>query len=193
MIRLFTGIKIPKNIASILSQKQIGLTNARLIEERDFHITICFIGDVDNILAEQIMLALNNIRIEQPIKIEIERLDIFGHKKPHALIAKIKENEALTNLRNRQQYQLNLLGIKMDNRKYIPHITLARFKKPSKIKNVKNSPERRNQQNQQNKNIAQFLAHNNFTNSLSFTIDKYCLFSAKYSVGGGPYMVEKIY
>ncbi len=187
MPRLFSAIKIPDNIADILALKQSGLKNARWIAKEDLHITICFIGDIDNRLAEQIYINFEKIDFHAPINIEMEKLDIFGDKKPRSLIVKIKENDILSNLKKAQSRQLELLGVKIETRKYIPHITLARFGKNYYQGKNKLNPK------QAKMEIAQYLSHNNLLQPIKFTVDNYYIFSAKESVGGGPYIAQKCY
>ena len=182
MVRLFTATAIKSEIREFLSLKQVGLKNIRWIKSSDFHITICFIGDVDLSLANEIDLVLKEIKINKTIDIEIDRLDIFGKKVPHSLVAMIKENQALDNLRKMQIYRLEQLGLKMEKRKYLPHITIGRFIKS----NIKGQKYRANE-------IANYLAQNNFTKPIKFSTKEYCLFSAKQSIGGGPYKIEQIY
>ncbi len=185
MPRLFTAIKIPNKIASLLELRQVGIANARFIDKNDFHITLCFIGDIDEILAQQITHVFEKIKFGEPFELEIDRLDVFGHKKPRALIANIKQNEALTQLRNTLLHKLQLLGIEIEARKFTPHITLARF-------SYYRANSKREQKNKSDE-IANYLAINNFTKPLSFTVDNYCVFSAKPSIGGGPYIIEQCY
>ncbi len=185
MPRLFTAIKIPNEIANILAIKQGGIRNARWIEKEDFHITICFIGDVEQHIAEQILLALERVKFEQPMEIEIIGFDIFGHKKPRALIANIKHNLALDELRKATQHQLQLLGLMPETRKFIPHITIARFTNSG----VKNTYDKINRTNE----IANYLSRNVLQKPLCFRVDNFCLMSAKPSIGGGPYVAERCY
>ena len=48
--RLFTGLEVPYDVQLALSLKRGGLLGSRWIDPENYHITLCFIGDVDNCL-----------------------------------------------------------------------------------------------------------------------------------------------
>ena len=54
MPRLFTGLEIPEDIAFELNLMQGGVWGARWIEPADYHITLRFIGDIEERLANEI-------------------------------------------------------------------------------------------------------------------------------------------
>ncbi|HAC59822.1 MAG TPA: RNA 2',3'-cyclic phosphodiesterase, partial [Rhodobiaceae bacterium] len=58
MIRLFTALEIPDEVAEKLIPLQRGINGARWIERPDFHITLRFIGDVAENVADDIDEAL---------------------------------------------------------------------------------------------------------------------------------------
>jgi len=175
MPRLFSAIKIPKNISETLATKQMGIANARYVNPNDFHITLGFFGDVSNEVAFEINQALSATANQEPFNIKLTGFDIFGTKKPHSLIIKIKKTTPLLELRELQNQKMQSLGIKSDAKKFSPHITLARLNK-SKAKD-----------------IANYLTYNYFENSLEFKAKGFSLFSVRDSIGGGPYIEEQIY
>ena len=48
MPRLFTGLEIPEEVAQSLSLLRGGLPGARWIDPENYHITLRFIGDIDD-------------------------------------------------------------------------------------------------------------------------------------------------
>ena len=48
MPRLFTGLEIPREVAQSLSLLRGGLPGARWIDPENYHITLRFIGDIDD-------------------------------------------------------------------------------------------------------------------------------------------------
>ena len=54
MPRLFTGIEIPASVAQSLSMMRGGLPGARWIDSENYHLTLRFIGDIDDGLAHEI-------------------------------------------------------------------------------------------------------------------------------------------
>ena len=57
MPRLFTGLEIPREVGQTLSLLRGGLPGARWIDPENYHITLRFIGDIDDRLAHDIALA----------------------------------------------------------------------------------------------------------------------------------------
>ena len=50
MPRLFTGLEIPSTLAESLSMLRGGIPGARWIDPENYHLTLRFIGDVDDAL-----------------------------------------------------------------------------------------------------------------------------------------------
>ena len=53
MPRLFTGLEIPKALGETLSLLRGGLPGARWIDPENYHVTLRFIGDVDDDIADE--------------------------------------------------------------------------------------------------------------------------------------------
>ena len=53
MPRLFTGLEIPDGIRESLSMLRGGLPGARWIDAENYHLTLRFIGDVDDVVAQR--------------------------------------------------------------------------------------------------------------------------------------------
>ncbi len=54
MPRLFTGLAIPPEISEQLSFLRGGLPGARWVDPVDYHLTLRFIGDIDDALANDV-------------------------------------------------------------------------------------------------------------------------------------------
>ena len=58
MPRLFTAIEVPSEVGDWLSLMRGGLPGARWIEPESYHLTLSFIGDIDDAAARDIAEAL---------------------------------------------------------------------------------------------------------------------------------------
>ena len=178
MPRLFTALQIPVRIARSLTALQGGLHNARWIERESMHITLRFIGDVDRHTANEIHYALEKIK-HSAFSLKLHGLDVFGAKKPRSLYACVKgskNNEnALEALQATHERIIQRIGISSKSRKYTPHVTLARLNGHSAA------------------SVASWLSMRGEYASEDFDISSFVLYSAKGSVGGGPYVIEKEY
>lgn len=174
MPRLFTGIEIPDDLRMRLSLLRGGLPGARWVEPENYHLTLRFVGDIDIRTANEIADALARIdRAGFPLA--IENLGSFGGKRPHAVIAHVAPSRALTELQAEQERIMQRLGLPPDGRKFTPHITLARLRGAS------------------GRDVANYLALRGGFSTVPVSIGRFVLFSARDSVGGGPYVVEDAY
>ncbi len=62
MPRLFTGLEIPAALGELLSLLRGGLPGARWIDAENYHVTLRFIGDVDDEIAHEISWMLGKVR-----------------------------------------------------------------------------------------------------------------------------------
>src|ERR1700730_298635 len=127
MPRLFTGLEIPSDLAVDLSMLRGGLSGARWIDTENYHLTLRFIGDIDDATAQEIHSTLERIRLP-PFTVTIEGLSSFGGAKPRELIAKAEPAPALLELQAQQERLIRCTGIPPDGRKFVPHVTLARLR-----------------------------------------------------------------
>ena len=175
MPRLFTGISLPDPIKHRLHLLCQGLPNARWVDEDDLHLTLRFIGDVEASDAEEIATALTQIK-HAPFQLVLEGLGVFGGRKPRTIWADIRSCGSLNALQLAQENLISGLGFPPEQRKFVPHITLARLKTGTK-------PDR----------VAAYMETNGFFADLSFSVEAFALFSARPGRGGGPYVVEQEY
>lgn len=176
MPRLFTGIEVPPETGLALTAFRGGLPGARWVEPADYHVTLRFIGDVEGGLAGEVTEALADIRPRPPLTLVLDALAVFGGEKPHALFARVVPDPALAELQAEHERILRQLGVAPDTRRFTPHVTLARLKRGA-------GPD----------GVAQYLAMQPVFARLSFTAERVALYSARDSVGGGPYVVEAAY
>ena len=54
MPRLFTGLEVPRPVATVLASLRGGLNGARWITPDHYHITLRFFGDIDTKLAREL-------------------------------------------------------------------------------------------------------------------------------------------
>ncbi len=173
MPRLFTAIEIPSQIGSDLSMLRGGLTGARWIDPENYHITLRFVGDVDDVLAREVMYGLGQVR-RRAFELSLGGLDQFGGHKPRSVFAAVRSNPALMELQAEQERIMQRLGFSPD-RSYKPHVTLARLRDASSWQ------------------VADYLATRGYFRSPTFVVPRFVLFSSRDSVGGGPYLVEAAY
>ena len=130
MPRLFTGLEIPPLVAQTLAMMRGGLPGARWIDPENYHLTLRFIGDVDDALANEIAGLLARVH-RRPFELRLDGLSSFGGRKPRALVAQASQIAPLMELQAEQDRMLQRLGLDPEGRKYTPHVTLARLRDSS--------------------------------------------------------------
>lgn len=171
MPRLFSALEVPPIIAKQLASLRGGLPGARFIDVENYHITLRFYGDVENLLADSIVQGLDQIKCPR-LNLEIAGIDVFGARKPHSLVAKIKPHPNLISLQAAIDYQALKRGIARDRKKFAPHITIARFN------NVKKA------------DLLSYLTQHSYFSCSAFQVSRFVLMSSRASLGGGPYIIE---
>lgn len=173
MPRLFTGLEIPAPVVADLAMLRGGLSGARWLDADLYHLTLRFIGDIDAATADAVAEALDDVEREA-FTVTLDGLDSFGGDRPRALIARVRQNEALVELQAQHERLLRRLGLAPETRKFAPHVTLARLRQTSPLA------------------VAGFLeSRGGFVRS--FDVARFVLYSAREQTGGGPYLVEAAY
>ena len=83
MPRLFTGVEIPSDVGQALGMLRGGLPGARWISPENYHLTLRFIGDVDDVIAHEVASMLGRVK-RGPFELHMEGLTSFGGRKPRA-------------------------------------------------------------------------------------------------------------
>ena len=176
MPRLFTGLEIPAEVVERLAFFRGGLPGARWIEPSDYHVTLRFLGEVDDAVAADVDAGLQEARVRAPLTVTLDGLASFGGDRPRALYASVVPTPELIDLQEEHERIARRAGAAPERRKFTPHVTLARLNREA-------SPEA----------VARRLTEAGVFPRLTFTARRAALFSARTSRGGGPYLVEAAY
>jgi 2'-5' RNA ligase len=174
MPRLFTGLEIPPDVCHTLSNLRGGLPGARWVDPDNYHVTLRFIGDIDGASAHEIASMLERVD-RKPFEVTVRGLSSFGGRKPRAVVATIVPSRPLIELQAELERLMQRIGLDPEGRKFIPHVTLARLHDAS------------------SQDVAEYLSLRGYFPSKVFTAERFVLFSARATTGGGPYVVEDSY
>ena len=161
MIRLFVAIALPAALRQRLAMLQAGVPGAKWTPTENMHLTLRFIGEVDEPDFLDIGEALGEVAAPA-FDLQLAGVGQFGdRRRAHALWAGVKPSEPLALLRGRVESALERAGVPRDERKYQPHVTLARLRdaKPGRV--------------------AEFLASNGLFESSPFPVEGFALFSSQ--------------
>ncbi len=134
MLRLFVGIKIEPS--PILKQihadlkKTFELDHINWVDPLNYHITLKFLGDVEDYFVNSLTLVLEHIAQKFPIfALKCYRLGYFGKRnQPRIIWYGFKRHPVLDNLQVSVEKALIDLGFEPEEKEFHPHLTLARIK-----------------------------------------------------------------
>ena len=174
MLRLFTGLEIPYDLKFELDIMKGGVIGARWIERDNYHLTLRFVGDVEEGQARDLAEALDSISVPS-FETRLKGLGAFGGAKPHAIYVNAEMTPELKRLQAAHERACRQVGLEGETRKFTPHVTIARLKRAEPG------------------DVQRYIADHNLYESRPFEVDRFVLFSARPSRGGGPYGIAAEY
>ncbi|MBP5344320.1 MAG: RNA 2',3'-cyclic phosphodiesterase [Alphaproteobacteria bacterium] len=159
MIRLFVGLKIPDNIKKQVLDLDRNLAGALWKEPEKLHLTLAFVGNIEEPQAEELRQELQYVRFPA-FHLSFKEIGYFTKGDlPHHLWVGVAENKALGELQEKisnivKKLQLNF----QDKFKFHPHMTLARL------------------QGTPLSAVLDYVAKNNLFHSDEFLVDHFVLF-----------------
>jgi 2'-5' RNA ligase len=176
MIRLFVAIDLPPSVKEQLVKICTGVTGAKWVKPTQMHLTLRFIGEVDEMAFDSIKQALAAVTAS-PFSMSLNGVGQFPPKgAARVLWVGLDAPATLFELQRRIETTLNQLGYPPEERPFAAHITLARLKSPP-------PPE----------SIRQFLSQNANIHSEPIPVTQFILYSSVLAPGGPTYTAEAIY
>ena len=130
MPRLFVAIAMPEEVADALDALYRGFPDGRWTDLDDLHLTLRFIGEVDHSTFYDIGELLTGISLP-PFELELKGIGQFPPRGPlRQLWAGVSSSPELDRLRRRVEQCVSEAGVPPERRRFVPHVTLARFRQP---------------------------------------------------------------
>jgi 2'-5' RNA ligase len=101
-----------------------GVQGAKWVDPGNYHVTLRFIGEIDEGQAEDVDAALSHIHAPR-FDVTLATVGHFGLRQ---LWVGVERNDALQHLHGKIESALSRLGFPPDERRYTPHVSLARLK-----------------------------------------------------------------
>ena len=175
MIRLFVAIPLPEEVQDRVAQLCEGLAHVRWVEPDNYHITLRFIGEVDEARFDDIDMALSTVRAPA-FQLKLTGVDSFGnHNGVRALWVGVEREPALSHLRDKVESAVVRAGIQPETQKFKPHVTLTRSRQRGDAR------------------LGDFIARNSLFQAGPFAVEEFVLFSSFLSQGGAIYTPERVY
>jgi 2'-5' RNA ligase len=133
VIRAFIAVtldsKVIEQIAAASNQLRPEITAVRWVTPANFHLTLKFLGSIDDAAIEPIGATLREqLRLFPRFTINAKGLGVFpGPKRPRVLWVGLT-GDRLVSLAARVESALRPLGFKPEDRKFTPHLTIGRWR-----------------------------------------------------------------
>ena len=139
-MRTFLALDLPnpvrQHLATVIDTLAQRIPGVRWVKPNGLHVTLKFIGEIDEVKLKGIQSALegiNNYRTAMPA--QLRALDAFPSLiRPRIIVATM--NEEVDNIKTMFhdiEHRLETVGIEKEQRGFVPHITLGRVKNPAPI------------------------------------------------------------
>ena len=139
-MRLFVALEIPTEVhdefAALINElraadSSFSKSRARWVRPENLHVTLKFIGHVDNGKLDAIRAALAEVRFDSQVELRFGGLGFFPNgKRPRVFWAGMEVSPNLAPLAAEIDRRLKKLGIPSETKEFAPHLTLARFDPP---------------------------------------------------------------
>lgn len=134
-MRCFIAIELPENIKEFFARivsLQLPLQGVNIVQKENFHITLKFLGEIEEKLIPEITQTLKNIACEVfPFTLKITHPGVFPDKyKPRVIWIGTEDTEIIKELAKKIDESMASLGFQREERDFKSHITMARVKNP---------------------------------------------------------------
>ncbi len=130
MTRAFFAVPLPDAVRTECLIAQSGIRLGRTVAAENLHVTLVFLGELDDQALEEAHFVAESIRAE-PVHLALSRLDVFGDSAPRLIYAALVPDPGLMALQSKLETGLRRVGIDIPRRRFVAHVTLARLKERS--------------------------------------------------------------
>lgn len=127
MIRAFVALPLPETLRQQLHMLAQMLPLPRRVAPEAMHLTLVFLGELDEPLAEEAHRAFETI-VAHPFPLTLRGVGAFGGGRPRSVHAEVAPEPALDRLQSKVAQAARLAGVALDHRRFTPHVTLGRLK-----------------------------------------------------------------
>lgn len=176
MPRLFIALDLPEDVKRSLEPLETGLGDVRWLGAEQQHLTLRFLGQLDNGRMREVADALALVP-GVPFELRLKGIGHFPPRgEPRVLWVGVERSLELDRLKRRIDRVLDDAGLAADPRKFAPHVTIARIRGPL-------SPTR----------LGTYLMRHSLYRSEPFPVSSFHLFSSWLRPEGADHQIEASY
>jgi 2'-5' RNA ligase len=173
-LRLFVGIEIPDELKDRLAMIQVGVHGAKWVPRENFHLTLRFIGEIDEGRAHDLAHELDRVRVPAFDLVLSGAGHFEANRRVRQLWVGLDRSDTLVELHDRID-SIATRAVGPDNQRFRPHITVARLNgaPPDAVRH--------------------WLAANSLFRSVPFAVEHFVLFSSFLGKSQALYRAEAEY
>jgi 2'-5' RNA ligase len=168
MHRLFVAIRPAEPIRDLLLDAMDDSADFRWQDDKQLHLTLRFVGEVERPVANDLVDALARIS-SPPLELHIAGVGRFEQRNSGALWAGVEPKLPVAALAAKVERVCQSVGLEPERRAFHPHITLARWK------------------GRRAREVRGYLERTGGLSSAPFTVDAFALFESRLSRHGAHY------
>ena len=173
MPRLFVALPLPDPLRTTVEELQSGLRTARWLDGDGLHLTLAFIGEAEGSVQLRIEAALAGVTA-RALRLELHGLGCFPPRgAPRVLWTGASPKAELVSLARSVRHALGRAGRAPDRRRFMPHVTIARFRRPPSVLELE-----------------RYLAAHSLFRTERADVAAFHLFSSKLRSWGAQYTIE---
>ncbi len=131
-MRLFVALDLPdavhQKLRDLIDELKRESPDVKWVNPEGIHVTLKFIGHVDDAKAGEIQQAVGKIHSDRPVTMEFRGMGFFpNERRPRVVWCGVHGSDNLPKLAGDIEEAVEALGIERETRPYTPHLTLARI------------------------------------------------------------------
>jgi 2'-5' RNA ligase len=176
VVRLFVALALPAELRErlrlLVAHRFAG---AKWVPPENYHLTLRFIGEVDNGRADDIDASLSGVSA-RGFDLTLAGVGAFEARgRANALWVGVEKNPALEHLRAKVESAVVRAGCEPERRRFTPHVTLARLDNPDPVK------------------LGEFLRTHGLFRAAPVPVERFTLFSSHLARDQAHYTAEADY
>jgi len=137
-MRLFVALELSEAVRAavreLIGRLERARADVRWVRPDGMHLTLKFIGEVPEEKLAPIRQALSTVASPTPVTLEFRDLGYFpNERRPRVAWVGVHASDNLVPLAAQIEAALEPLGIEREDRDYVAHLTLGRFKSPKRV------------------------------------------------------------
>lgn len=133
-IRSFIALRLPQEAVNELGDLAAKMSYQdksgalRWVDQENYHVTLAFLGEQNQDDLERLAENLDHSVSQTEFTSYVNRISPFPETKPKLMAALLEKTSDLNELHKQVVSAVNSTGLVMNKRKFVPHITLARYR-----------------------------------------------------------------